>query len=229
MRAPDRPGSSRGPPWNLLPSTPLRWQASLAAFGESRTLPAEAYASADVFRWEQEHFLEGAWFCAGRAAALAESGAQLAVRVGSESVLLVRDQASQLRGFFNVCRHRGHELLGVGEERRHTVIRCPYHAWVYDLDGRVRGAAGFPETPAETLSPVAVAEWRGWVFVNPSWTAPAFAEYVSRLDALLAPCEPERLVVAAREEYESRQTGRSSARTTTSATTARAFTLSSAG
>jgi Rieske 2Fe-2S family protein len=177
-------------------------ERALASFGDSRTLPREAYVSADILRWEERAFFEGSWFCAGRASGVAEPGAQRAVQVGSEGVLLVRDGAGALRGFFNVCRHRGHELLGVGEVRRHTVIRCPYHAWVYDLDGTVRGAAGFPEPPEETLSPVAVAEWQSWVFVNASGDAPPLSRHLGFLDALIAPWEPGQLVVAAREEYE---------------------------
>ncbi|MDP9343655.1 MAG: aromatic ring-hydroxylating dioxygenase subunit alpha [Actinomycetota bacterium] len=179
-------------------------ERALAPFGHSRMLPAEAYTSAEVLRWEERAFFEGSWFCAGRASDVAEPGAQRAVRVGSEGVLLVRDGGGTLRGFFNVCRHRGHELLEVGDARQHTVIRCPYHAWVYDLDGTLRGAAGFEETPAEALAPVAVAEWLGWVFVNASAEVTPFAEHAGGLDALLAPWEPERLMVAAREEYEVR-------------------------
>ncbi len=177
-------------------------ERALAPFGESRGLPQEAYVSPDVFRWEQRHFLEGSWVCVGRASAVADPGAQRAVRVGSEGVLLVRDGVGTLRGFFNVCRHRGHELVEPGEDRRHAVIRCPYHAWVYDLDGRLRGAAGFPDTPEEVLSPVDVAEWNGWVFVNVSTDAPPFDAHVGGLDGLVAPYEPARLVSAARLEYE---------------------------
>ena len=184
------------------PIEPSALEVALAPFGHSRMLPREAYTSAEVFRWEQEAFFEGSWFCAGRAADVGHPGAQRAVLIGSEGVLLVRDAAGALRGFFNVCRHRGHELLEPGGSRHHTVIRCPYHAWVYDLDGNLRGAAGFPETPAESLSPVAVAEWHGWVFVNPSHDAAPFAAHVRGLDAMLAPWEPGRLVVAAQEEYE---------------------------
>jgi Rieske 2Fe-2S family protein len=189
------------------PAAPLDAEAlesALAPFGRSRTLPGAAYTSDDVFRWEQRAFFEGSWFCAGRAADLTEPGSQRAVQVGSEAVLLVRDSAGELRGYFNVCRHRGHELLGVGEARRHAVIRCPYHAWVYDLDGTLRGAAGFPERPDEELASIRVAEWQGWIFVNASGDAPPLAAQGGGLEALLAPWELGRLAVAAAEEYEVR-------------------------
>src|SRR5438034_3881800 len=81
---------------------------ALAPFGSSRGLPQESYVSPEVFRWEQRHFLEGSWVCVGRSGDVADPGAQRAVRVGSEGILLVRDAGGTLRGFFNVCRHRGH-------------------------------------------------------------------------------------------------------------------------
>ena len=58
---------------------------------------------------------------------------------GSDSVLLVRGNDGVLRGFYNVCRHRGHELLPCGAEGTGKFIRCPYHAWVYDTSGDLYG------------------------------------------------------------------------------------------
>ena len=85
--------------------------------GPARTLPAEAYTSQAVFDWEAEHFFEAGWVCVGRADELAEPGDQRAFRIGSEGILVVRDQDGELRGFYNTCRHRGHELLEPGTSR----------------------------------------------------------------------------------------------------------------
>ena len=122
----------------------------LLPFGESRMLPRAAYVDDAVFAWERQHFFEGGWVCAGRSEDLAEPGAQRALRVGRTGVLLVRGDDGELRGFANICRHRGHELLACGATASHGVIQCPYHAWSYDLDGRLRlaprydGAADLP-------------------------------------------------------------------------------------
>ena len=83
----------------------------LAALGQARTLPAQAYVSADVFAWEQTFFFEGSWVAVGRSAMVDQPGDQTAIKVGTEGLLLVRDDDGVLHGFFNVCRHRGHELL----------------------------------------------------------------------------------------------------------------------
>jgi Rieske 2Fe-2S family protein len=174
--------------------------------GQSRTLPPEAYLSPEVFAWETERFFEAGWLCVGRGDGLGDVGDQRAVRVGSEGILLVRDEAGVLRGFHNACRHRGHELLDPGAERSMRAIKCPYHAWVYGLDGRLNGAPRFTGVPGfdregYPLLEVRVAEWHGWVFANPSGDAAPFAEHVGNLDDLIAPWEGERLRVGAAHGY----------------------------
>ncbi len=174
--------------------------------GESRTLPAEAYLSDDVFAWEERHFFEDGWVCLGRSDNLERAGDQRAFRVGREGILLVRDQDGGLNGFFNVCRHRGHELLEPGGERNLRAIKCPYHAWVYGLDGTLKGAPRFGDVAgfdrAEyPLVRARVAEWHGWVFVNASGTATDLADAVGNLDGLISAWEPERLFVGGRHEY----------------------------
>jgi glycine betaine catabolism A len=181
-------------------------QRSLAPFGQSFTLPAAAYTSPDVFDWEKTNFFERTWVCVGRSVDLATPGDRKAIRVGSEGVLLVRDLSGRLRGFFNVCRHRGHELLEEGACVSGAVIKCPYHAWVYSLDGSLKGAPHFGnrqdfERADYPLQPVDVAEWRGWLFVNPSGQGPSFAEHIGNLGDFIAPYECERLVSAVRHDY----------------------------
>jgi glycine betaine catabolism A len=174
--------------------------------GASRTLPAEAYLSAEVFAWEEEHLFERGWVCLGRADGLANPGDQKAFLVGKEGILLVRDRDGNLGGFFNVCRHRGHELLEPGGERNLRAIKCPYHAWVYGLDGTLKGAPRFGDVQGfdradYPLVPARVQEWRGWVFVNASGDGIGFPAYVGNLDQLLAAWEPERMFAAGGHDY----------------------------
>ena len=172
----------------------------------SRTLPAEAYTSQAVFDWEVEHFFEDGWVCVGRADDLANPGDQRAFRIGTEGILVVRDRDGNLRGFYNTCRHRGHELLEPGTSRNLRAIKCPYHAWVYQLDGSLGAAPRFGDQEGfdKTDYPLVAArihEWSGWIFVNASGSALPFEESVGNLDALLAPWEADRLFVAATHEY----------------------------
>jgi Rieske 2Fe-2S family protein len=174
--------------------------------GASRTLPAAAYLSASVLAWEQEHFFRAGWVCVGRTDDLAQPGDQRAIRVGEEGVLLVRDERGRLNAFSNTCRHRGHELLEPGSGVNLRAIKCPYHAWVYGLDGALKGAPRFGDVPGfekrqYPLIAAAVAEWHGWVFVNASGDAPDLDDYVGNLDELVAPWEIDRMFVAASHDY----------------------------
>lgn len=179
----------------------------LAPPGKARSLPAVAYTSREVFDWERRHFFEGSWVCVGRGAALASVGAQAAVRIGEEGVLLARGSDGVLRGFFNVCRHRGHELLPAGATAERRAIRCPYHAWVYGLDGALRATPRFPALSAtdpvrEGLAPTSVREWLGWIFVNASGDGPDFDRHVGTLGELLAPYLSDPLVPCETRSYE---------------------------
>src|ERR671911_651032 len=127
------------------PFDPVDLEPSLRPFGQSRMLPRDAYVSPRVFAYEQEHFFAGSWTCVGREGDLEGTGAQRAVKVGQAGVLLARGGDGKVRAFANTCRHRGHELLGVGERTTRRTVLCPYHAWTYDLDGSLRGAPGFRE------------------------------------------------------------------------------------
>jgi Rieske 2Fe-2S family protein len=175
--------------------------------GEGRTLPAPAYVSDDVFAWETRHFFESGWVCIGRDADVAEPGDQAAFRIGREGVLVVRGDDGRLRGFFNTCRHRGHELLEPGERRSLRAVKCPYHAWVYRLDGTLGAAPRFGDVEGfdkgdYPLVDTRVDAWRGWLFTNAAADAPPLAEAVGNLDDLVAPWEPERLLPAASHTYE---------------------------
>ena len=173
----------------------------------ARTLPAEAYTSQAVFDWESMHLFEQGWVCVGRSDELAHPGDQRAFRIGDEGILAVRGNDGELRGFYNTCRHRGHELLEPGASRNLRAIKCPYHAWVYSLEGALGAAPrfgaldGFDKTEYPLIA-ARIREWRGWIFVNAGGTALEFDQNVGNLDELLAPWEVERLLVAETHGYE---------------------------
>lgn len=189
------------------PFDPADLEPSLRPFGQSRMLPRDAYVSPRVFAFEQERFFAGSWTCVGREGDLAGTGAQRAVKVGQAGVLLARGADGKVRAFANTCRHRGHELLGVGERTTRRTVLCPYHAWTYDLDGALRAAPGFRDHtdfhPAEHgLVELPLESWHGFLFVNGSGDAPPFAEHVGALDDLVVPYQPERLVPLVSHEYD---------------------------
>jgi glycine betaine catabolism A len=174
-----------------------------------RTLPGPAYTSTSILEWELDHFFHSGWICVGRDTQLPDAGDQRAFVAGGQSLLMVRDSEGALRCFYNVCRHRAHELLPVGGAGHHHFIRCPYHAWAYRLDGSLRATPNFDDLPDDDpvrsgLVPVAVAGWHGWIFVNPTRDAVDVVSFIDDLDDLVRPYAPEGLVSIDKHSYEVR-------------------------
>ncbi len=163
----------------------------------ARTLPAQAYLSEEVLRFELEHFFRASWICVGRTDDVREPGDQVERSMLGQSLLLVRDADGTLRGYFNSCRHRGHELLPKGGCAHRKTIACPYHNWTYNLDGSLRGAPamrgadGF-EASEFPLVGFPVREWHGFAFANLDGRADSFESQLGNLWDVPAPWEPER-------------------------------------
>ena len=161
----------------------------MAAVAGARTLPYDWYVDPAVLRLEQERIFARSWQYAARAEQVAEPGTLTTAWAGALPVLVARARDGELRGFVNVCRHRGHPLCD-SDARRET-IQCPYHAWTYGLDGSLRSAPradrepGFDKT-ALGLVPVSVDTWGPFVFVNPDPHAQGLAEALGDLPTLLA-------------------------------------------
>jgi Rieske 2Fe-2S family protein len=137
-----------------------------------RTLPREHYLSGEVFALEKERIFCREWCCAAREEELTGPGDYLVLNVAGESVLLLRDRDRRLAAYYNLCRHRGSQLVPQGERGCFAgAIRCPYHSWTYTLDGALRTAPFLDESDglsrdSLSLHPVGVASWGGFVFLN---------------------------------------------------------------
>jgi Rieske 2Fe-2S family protein len=177
-------------------------------------LPREMYVDQQTWLDERETALFGQWFCVGRTddLGLGSSERAVAVDVAGESILLTRDEEGSLHGAYNVCRHRGSQVLPVSEGGRASAcdakaLRCPYHSWTYRLDGRLLRA---PHTNLDgldleqlRLDRVAVGTWGGFVFVHlsPDRAAP-LAGAVARAESALANYGLDTLVTGATMSYE---------------------------
>jgi glycine betaine catabolism A len=170
------------------------------------TLPQASYCDPAVYRLDLERVWLAGWLFAGHSCELAEPGDYLLVEPGADSFLVVRGEDGGLRGFHNVCRHRGSRLCDRETGRLGRTIVCPYHQWSYGLDGDLRACGGVDrETgvdPAELgLLPVHVEEVGGLVFVSAAEEPPAFDAARAELEAMLAPQGLERAKVVARRRY----------------------------
>jgi Rieske 2Fe-2S family protein len=139
-----------------------------------RTLPRKYYVSSDLFSQERERIFFREWFCVGRDEKIPNVGDYRCFDIAGESVIVVRDEAGALRAHYNVCRHRGSRLVTAASPASGCFgrsIRCPYHAWTYELDGSLRTAPFLDEgsgfSKAEfSLYPIGVDTWGGFVFLN---------------------------------------------------------------
>ena len=167
----------------------------------ARTLPAAWYADTAHFELERQRVLRADWVCAASLDDVPAQGGWSAVSVAGVPVLLVRQRDGDVRGFLNVCRHRAAPLCDDGVADTGSLIRCPYHSWLYRLDGSLARAAGVGEpdgfdTADYSLMPVHVTVWRRWVFVCTAAEAPPF--HLGRLAEAIAPfpLETFRLVLS---------------------------------
>ena len=150
-----------------------------------RTLPGLYYTDETVFALEQQRVFEQMWFCAVRSGDLTAPGSFRTVQVGRESVIVSRNRRGEIRAFLNVCRHRGARICTEesGEVRR--AFQCPYHAWTYDLDGKLIAAPNLTKMPDIDrvewgLRTVSVREWLGYVWVCLADTPPSFEDTVQQ-------------------------------------------------
>ena len=138
---------------------------------QAHTLPATFYADPMHHDRELHGVWRREWVCVGDADDMPAIGAWKAVTAAGLPVLLVRDREGVLRAFLNVCRHRAAPLCDAGGQGHGAAVSCPYHAWLYRLDGtlvRAQGVgspAGFDEADF-SLKPVGLSAWRRWVFVH---------------------------------------------------------------
>jgi choline monooxygenase len=157
---------------------------------EARGLPNYAYTSEDFARFERDNLLARTWTCIGVGAWVPEAGDVRPVELQGMPLILLRDQEGQIKVFHNVCSHRGLKLV-TKPGKLGKALRCPYHSWTYDLEGRLRATphvggpgqhrcAGFSRE-GNGLKAVRTGVWMDMIFVNLSGDAPAFEEHIAPL------------------------------------------------
>jgi Rieske 2Fe-2S family protein len=184
-------------------------------------LPAPYYIDEAHWRYERDRVLHREWFCAGRLSALGLTGDHAApatqrlavVDVAGESILVTRDADGALHAFYNVCRHRGSQVVPADPDGpppapcQAASLRCPYHSWTYDLTGRLLRAPhtedvdGF-DPDAFGLHRVAAGTWGGFLFLHltPS-TAPPLLESLGGVVDRVVRYPLDSLVVGAQLTY----------------------------
>jgi phenylpropionate dioxygenase-like ring-hydroxylating dioxygenase large terminal subunit len=149
------------------------------------TYPWSWYADPDVLRAEQERIFARTWQYVGHAGQVAEVGDYFTAQLGRIPVVVTHAEDDELRAFANVCRHRG-SLVADGAGNRRT-LQCPYHAWTYGLEGRLRSAPRADFDPAEiSLAPLRLDRWGPFLFGNADLDAPALADVLGEVPEQVA-------------------------------------------
>jgi phenylpropionate dioxygenase-like ring-hydroxylating dioxygenase large terminal subunit len=188
---------------DLDPVAELRRAAALP-FAEARAMPKAVYTSESFAAREIERIFRRDWVSVGRSSALAKPGDYLTCEIAGEPVMVLRDAEGRLRAQSNVCRHRMSTLLeGRGSTAR---ITCPYHGWVYGLDGRLRGAPYMEgsrafDRKAICLPQLRCTDWLGWTLLTLNPDAPEPSERLRDLEAEIAPYGMEHYIEAFRETF----------------------------
>ena len=148
-----------------------------------RTLPGDAYYSPEIFAQEQEKIFEQMWICAVRASDVAKPGDFKTVQIGRESLIISRNRKREPRAFFNVCRHRGAKVCSDESGTGKRSFQCPYHAWTYDLDGKLIAAPNLTKMPdigreEYALHKAHIREWLGYLWVCVADEPPSFEDTV---------------------------------------------------
>jgi len=151
----------------------------MSELARAETLDARLYRDPEVYEQERRAIFARHWILLGHESDLANPGDTLAECLAGFPIFVMRGRDGALRGFHNVCRHRAGPLVAEGHGN-HSLLRCRYHGWVYDEQGRLRPPRDFGE--AEGFDParfplfgIRVEVARGFVFVNLDPGAPPLA------------------------------------------------------
>ena len=163
------------------------------------------YRSQVVYRKELDGILYRSWLYAGHVSQVANPGDYFTYELGEDSIVVVRDGQGEIHALMNICRHRGARVCEGPQGSLKTLV-CPYHGWVYELDGRLkaaramRGKAGFdPERYALKRAKCTVYE--GLIFINCDPAAPPFDAALDTIEPALRPYGLPGARVAHRQNY----------------------------
>ena len=169
---------------------------------DGMSLPGWLYFDPEFFEAEKKAFLRAAPQVVCHESEIREPGEWRTLEYLGESVIVIRADDGQIRAFANVCRHRGSRLVD-GSGGCTKVLTCPYHAWSYARDGRLVGVPHrneYPGLQADQLGlvPIALENWRGFLFVTLEPGAPPVAEMMAPYENEVAPYRFEDLRVIGR-------------------------------
>ncbi len=156
---------------------------------EGYSLEQPFYQSAEIFQRDMDRLVNQRWLLVDHESRIPNKGDYFLFEIGNESIIIIRESADRVNAFFNVCRHRGSRIC-LEQQGNKGLLTCPYHAWVYDLEGKLRPPRLMPDGFDHTrfnLHPCHIKVFHGMIFVCLSENTPPdfdaeFAEYNEIMD-----------------------------------------------
>jgi nitrite reductase/ring-hydroxylating ferredoxin subunit len=172
-------------------------QAPVRPGNQSASVDKEAYFQPRFAALEKQRLWPRVWQVACRLQDLPHVGSYVTYEIADESVVVVKAAEDRINAFYNVCRHRGRQITnGCGVDQR---LRCPFHGWVWDLDGRNTYVTtredwgGLLDDDDLSLPRVRCETWGGWVFINFDMDAEPLEEFLGDVAAVLAPFQLDKM------------------------------------
>jgi Rieske 2Fe-2S family protein len=166
-------------------------------------LQRDFYVAREVFEADLARIFHRHWLFAGYSFQVGRPGDFFTYRVGSESIIVVRDRQGAIRAFHNVCRHRGSQICKTETGTAHRLV-CPYHRWTYELDGSLvhdtRREFGVDKEELG-LRPIAIVDAAGLLFFSFSDSPPDFAEASATIRRKMKPHAIARAKIAHQVDY----------------------------
>jgi benzoate/toluate 1,2-dioxygenase subunit alpha len=161
--------------------------ASIRSLIRETEVHRDVYVNPEVFELEMEHLFANTWVYVGHASQIPNAGDYFTTTIGTEPVVMCRDQAGAIHVLYNRCAHKGVKIAGEVCGNAGKFFRCPYHAWSFKLDGSLLAIPlrkGYENTGFESavaakgLKPVgAVNVHRDFVFARLAESGIAFADF----------------------------------------------------
>lgn len=170
----------------------------------SWTLPRDFYTNPEILKIDLQRAFRPAWLYVGHTSRIPKAGDYFLYEVAGDSIIVIRAHDGTIHGLRNVCRHRGSRVCTLSSGNAQKLV-CPYHQWMYDLDGKLLKARLMPEDFKRSefgLRAVPLEMLCGLIFVClDEGHAPAFAEFANRIGPQLRPQNLDAAHVAHKLEY----------------------------
>ena len=171
---------------------------------EPLSYPVDAFVSPEYARAERELLWPKVWQMAGRLEDIPEPGNFITYNIMDESVVIVRTGPDTLKAYYNVCPHRGRQLVNTPDDvncvrGKKQKFVCGFHGWTYDLEGRNthildkedwKGALTAERT---CLSELNVDTWGGWIYINMDPDCEPLIDFLGEVARILQPFEFEKM------------------------------------